>query len=177
VPVPDAHLLLAMGRADARIHIEHDAARRPSTVHEVDPSTRQIGQRRQVRLCRQPMRLEAAHHSRRRLPQKIGACISQIEPAHHSTSAIFPTAAQKRTLSEVRVVPTAVIWQSYSITSSARASSVGGISRPSALAALRLKIVVNLVACSTGMSPGLAPLRILSTKTAARINWSGKCTP
>src|SRR2546425_255839 len=50
-----------MGRAHARIHIEHDAARRPSTVHEVDPSTRQIGQRREVRLCRQPMRLEAAH--------------------------------------------------------------------------------------------------------------------
>jgi hypothetical protein len=29
---------------------------------------------------------------------------------------------------------------------------------------LRLTIVTNLVACSTGMSPGFAPLRILSTK-------------
>src|SRR5271169_6403692 len=59
--VPDAPLLLAMGRADAGIHIEHDAARRPSTVHEVDPLAGQIGQRGQVGLCRKPLRLEAAH--------------------------------------------------------------------------------------------------------------------
>src|SRR5262249_21915281 len=50
----------------------------------------------------------------------------------------------------------------------ARASSVGGTSRPSALAVLRLIIVANLVDCSTGMSSGLVPLIILSTKTAAR---------
>ena len=30
--IPDAHLLLAMRRADARIHVEHDTARRPSIV-------------------------------------------------------------------------------------------------------------------------------------------------
>ena len=35
----------------------------------------------------------------------------------------------------------------YSITSSARASSVGGISRPSALAVLRLMTNSNLVGC------------------------------
>src|SRR5215831_475122 len=51
----------------------------------------------------------------------------------------------------------------HSITSSARASSVGGISRPSALAVVRLMIRSNLLGCSTGMSPGLAPRRILST--------------
>jgi hypothetical protein len=50
----------------------------------------------------------------------------------------------------------------HSITSSARASSVGGISRPSALAALRLMTSWNFDACSTGRSAGLAPLRILS---------------
>src|SRR5262249_40370900 len=48
----------------------------------------------------------------------------------------------------------------HSMTSSARASSVGGTSRPSALAVLRLMASSNLVGCITGKSPGLAPLRI-----------------
>jgi len=51
----------------------------------------------------------------------------------------------------------------HSITSSARESRVGGTSRPSALAAFRLITSSNLVGCSTGRSPGFAPLRILST--------------
>jgi hypothetical protein len=51
----------------------------------------------------------------------------------------------------------------YSITSSARASSVGGTSMPSALAVVRLTTRSNLVGCSTGRSPALAPRRILST--------------
>src|SRR5262249_32838992 len=38
----------------------------------------------------------------------------------------------------------------HSITSSARASSIGGTSRPSALAVLRFSTSSNLVACSTG---------------------------
>jgi hypothetical protein len=40
MPVPDAQLLLAMGRAHARIHVEHDASRRAATVHKVDPLAR-----------------------------------------------------------------------------------------------------------------------------------------
>src|SRR5262249_32909581 len=51
----------------------------------------------------------------------------------------------------------------HSITSSARASSWGGTSRPSAFAVLRLITSSNFVGCSTGKSAGLAPLRILST--------------
>ena len=50
----------------------------------------------------------------------------------------------------------------YSITSSARASNVGGIARPMALAALRLITKSNLVGCSTGRSAGLVPVSILS---------------
>src|SRR5262249_11784775 len=46
-----------------------------------------------------------------------------------------------------------------SITSSARASSVCGISRPSALAVLRLITSSNLAGCRTGRSEGLAPFR------------------
>src|SRR5207245_6721235 len=42
MPVPDAHLLLAMGRAHARIHVEHNAlgGRRPCTrsIHWPDRS-------------------------------------------------------------------------------------------------------------------------------------------
>src|SRR5262249_19248062 len=56
----------------------------------------------------------------------------------------------------------------YWITSSARASTEGGMVRPSAFAVLRLITSSNLVGCSTGRSAGLAPFRILSTKTAVR---------
>src|SRR6516164_2045036 len=48
----------------------------------------------------------------------------------------------------------------HSITSSARASSVGGISMPSARAVGRLMTNWNLVDCTTGRSAGLAPLRM-----------------
>src|SRR5207247_464436 len=76
-----------------------------------------------------------------------------------------------------RLDRTSFAWRTHSITSSARASSVGGTSRPRALAALRLITSSNLVACSIGMSAGLAPLRTLSTKTAARRYISRKFTP
>src|SRR5207253_5819178 len=55
----------------------------------------------------------------------------------------------------------------HSITSSARASSVGGMMTPSAFAVFRLITSSNLVGCSTGRSAGFAPLKILSTKLAA----------
>ena len=35
--VPDAHFPLAMGGADARIHIEHNASRRAAVMNPVDP--------------------------------------------------------------------------------------------------------------------------------------------
>src|SRR5262249_34695833 len=50
----------------------------------------------------------------------------------------------------------------YSITSSARASTEGGMVRPRALAVFRLITSSYLLGCSTGRSAGLAPLRILS---------------
>src|SRR5262249_54313293 len=51
----------------------------------------------------------------------------------------------------------------HSITSAAVASSIGGTSRPSALAVLRLMTSSNLIGCTTGRSAGLAPLRIFPT--------------
>ena len=47
----------------------------------------------------------------------------------------------------------------HSITSSARASSIGGTSSPSILAVWALITNSNLDACTTGKSAGLAPLR------------------
>ena len=52
---------------------------------------------------------------------------------------------------------------SHSITSSARASSVGGTVRPSALAVLRLIDSSYLVGACTGKSAGFSPLRMRST--------------
>src|SRR5262245_57612685 len=65
----------------------------------------------------------------------------------------------------------------HSITSSARASSAGGMSSPSAFAVTKFTTRSNLVGCSTGMSAGFAPRRILSTTSAARRNRSGKFGP
>jgi hypothetical protein len=52
--------------------------------------------------------------------------------------------------------------RAYSITSSARPSSVAGMSMPSALAVFRLIASSNLVGSWTGRSAGLAPLRMRS---------------
>jgi hypothetical protein len=62
----------------------------------------------------------------------------------------------------------------HSITPSARAKNVSGIVRPSALAVLRLTTRSNLVGCSTGISAGFTPRRILSTDPAVRRKRSGK---
>src|SRR5262245_54636947 len=51
----------------------------------------------------------------------------------------------------------------HSITSSARARSEAGTSRPVAFAVARLFTSSNLVGCTTGRSAGLAPLRIRPT--------------
>src|SRR5438445_3773427 len=60
---------------------------------------------------------------------------------------------------------------------SARPSTDGGIVRPSALAVFKLMTNSNRVGCSTGRSAGFAPLRILSTKVAARRTKSRRFAP
>jgi hypothetical protein len=70
-----------------------------------------------------------------------------------------------------------VAGRGYSVTSSARASSVGAMSRPSVFAAFRLMTSSNLTGCSTGRSPGFAPRRILSTNSPARLNRSEMSGP
>src|SRR5262245_57323531 len=69
------------------------------------------------------------------------------------------------------------LWSLYSITSSARASSVAGTVRPRTFEVVRLTTSSNLVGCSTGRSAGFAPRAILSTYSADRRNMSGKLGP
>jgi hypothetical protein len=53
--------------------------------------------------------------------------------------------------------------RTYSMISSARAISEGGIVSPSALAVLRLMASSNLTGCCTGRSAGRSPRRMRST--------------
>src|SRR5262245_31757163 len=54
-------------------------------------------------------------------------------------------------------------WRTHSITSSARASSVGGTSRPSVLPVFRFTTNSYFVGTWTGRSAGFSPLRMRST--------------
>ena len=59
-----------------------------------------------------------------------------------------------------RLDRTSFAWRTHSITSSARASSVGGTRCRAPWRSCRLMTSSNLVGCSTGRSAGFAPLRI-----------------
>ena len=52
MPVPDAVLLFAVRRADARIHVEQDTSRRTTTMNAVDPLAGKIGERCVRATCR-----------------------------------------------------------------------------------------------------------------------------
>ena len=51
--VVGAAFLLAVGRALARIHVEHDHLRRSTLVHLVDPLAGQVGKRGKVQRLRE----------------------------------------------------------------------------------------------------------------------------
>ena len=88
---------------------------------------------------------------------KPRARIMRYELTDHEWSAIKPIVACARNgLMQCNKN------HSYSMTSSARASSVSGTVRPSAFAVVRLMTRSNLVGCSTGRSAGLAPRRTLA---------------
>jgi hypothetical protein len=79
-------------------------------------------------------------------------------------SALARTADSVRNYRRVRKVPLpdlrgAANLHRHSITSSARASSVVGISMPSAFAVLRLMTISYFVGACTGRSAGFSPLR------------------
>src|SRR5262249_15613687 len=95
-----------------------------------------------------------------------------VEESDHRNRLLRPRRERPRhcRAAEQRDEVAALHVYTHSITSSARASSVAGTSMPSALAVVRLMTRSNLVGCSTGMSAGFVPRRILSTNSAARRN-------
>lgn len=61
VAAVDCPLSLAIGRAHARIHVEHNIVRRTMAVNAVDPSTGGASEHGEVLIAREPIRLEASH--------------------------------------------------------------------------------------------------------------------
>src|SRR5262249_35243418 len=90
----------------------------------------------------------------------VGKCIREVNEAWYAARLLRARRERTRRRAAEQRDELAPL---HSITSSARASSWGGTSRPSAFAGLRLIPSSNFVGCSTGKSAGLAPLRILPT--------------
>jgi hypothetical protein len=104
------------------------------------------------------------------LPQRVKS-IGSTRPTTSRQSAVPPIAIELVLAAVRRLVPLAdvsrcSIYHYYSITSLARASSIGGTSRPSAFAVFTLMTSSKLVACWTGRSAALSPPRILATYPA-----------
>jgi hypothetical protein len=89
-------------------------------------------------------------------------------PRLHGMSAVPPTAAEsvRRSAPLLRATSRRERMQQlrrYSITLSARASNMGGMAMPSALAVFRLMTNSNLTGACIGRSLGFAPRRMRST--------------
>src|SRR6516162_1546401 len=112
---------------------------------------------------------------------RLSAGIARRESAHQHRDAPFPLwplcPCCERPCGDYSAGERDELASLHSITSSARASNVGGMVNSSALAAVRLISSSNLVGNSIGKSPGLAPLRILSTKLAVRRQLSRRFVP
>ena len=78
--VPDAHFLLAVSGADARIHVENDASRRATTMHTVDPLPGKFGERGKVPFRREPARFKAPHLAWR--CRRARSRLAADDPAH-----------------------------------------------------------------------------------------------
>jgi hypothetical protein len=83
--IVSAALLLAIGRAIARSHVEHDDPRRSPRVYLVDPPARQIRESGEVLGPGQPLRLQAAHLAGRR--SRPGDRPVADHPAHRRVAA------------------------------------------------------------------------------------------
>jgi hypothetical protein len=107
----------------------------------------------------------AAHHGQQADPP----CPVRVKRVDFVMSAVRPVYPKQQTFLDP--VGTSHLCQkqtrSYSITLSANCTTDAGIARLSALAVLRFRTNSNLVGCSTGKSAGFAPLKILSSKSAA----------
>jgi ferric-dicitrate binding protein FerR (iron transport regulator) len=61
VAVVGGSLLVTEGGADAAVHVQHHRLHRAAAMHDVDPASRQVGQRHQVLGPGQHLCLKAPH--------------------------------------------------------------------------------------------------------------------
>ena len=92
----------------------------------------------------------------------IRAGVKAAEETYHRQSLLLRAGGEQWERGRARGEPEEVA-APHSMTSSARASSEGGIVSPKAFATLRLRPREILGGCWIGRSPGLAPRSILST--------------
>src|SRR5262249_13897935 len=95
-----------------------------------------------------------------RLPQRVITGAHQYSDVSYSVRLLRPRRERPRRHAAEQRDEIAPV---HSITSSARASSMDGMATPIALAVIRFITRSNLVGCSTGISPGFVPRKILST--------------
>src|SRR5262249_8661334 len=110
-----------------------------------------------------PSQLLQSTHKRRQADRRFRVVLGPVHEhadAPHALALLRPHRERPRRRAAEQRDELAAF---HSMTSSARASRVGGTSMPSALAVIRLMTRSNLVGCSTGRSPGFAPRIILST--------------
>jgi hypothetical protein len=104
-----------------------------------------------------------ARRSSQAIPRRMGQATRHTDRELNNESALPPPKADILGSSSIPLGANFGSERIHSITSSARATSEGGISMPNVFAVLRLMKSSNLVGCSTGKSAGFAPLSILST--------------
>src|SRR6516165_10479747 len=111
--------------------------------------------------------------------QPVGRLAKVHEHCSATVRARSPKVASLASGARPLVAAPASSWRTarHSITSSARPSSVGGISRPSTLAVFMLMTSSYLVGACTGRSAGFSPLRTRSTYWAAERNWLARSDP
>jgi hypothetical protein len=158
-------LMTAMGRSRPFARCRLIPRQRRNSRH---PSTAVWGRSPDFGSNRPAKSLSSLHHlcltSRNFVPWRF------LDAGHLSVRSLLVAGVQKPAHEATYA---AQQLQTYSMISSASTSRLSGIVNPSAFAVLRLITRSNLVGCSTGISFGLVPRRILSTKSAERRKRSG----
>src|SRR5262249_34981940 len=124
--------------------IDHQHTIWPKSPEQVGKLDVRFGSKADICSAKRHVRFSPKSDRESRHPQKV-------------MSALPPKADMCGATRDVRLGPKADT--KFSITSSARAISVGGTVRPSALAVLRLITSSYLVGACTGMSAGFSPFK------------------